>query len=349
MSQHLDLLQRAAIRGTPRGIDRVVADAQGCLRRRQRRGIGMVAGVALAAAAFLAMGLPGEDSITAVASSQDGDVVALVPDPDRFTLVAGGEPETLDAPASRRGNLTIYQHVDKDGSVAAAAAIAVVNDDRDQSTLLDVVPLDDGTVEGEKGIYSLGHDDRTTNGLVVVERSTGLHTIRVAGRHLDVPTTVAILESVELTAAGEITEIELPDGLPTTPTYDGPDISRFGVLPAVSTSGHYRALDTGQDLTIITIRDDSLLPPETVAWYLDGTVSADAAIPTVIGEDLGSHVAYWRLDTRSAVKVSSQEPLTTGLIHRIQASGQPVDAAAWARFIEDSTAPPDVATTTTVP
>jgi len=349
MSEHLDLLQRAANRGTPRGIDRVVADARHRLRRRRRQGIAMVAGVALVGTGVMATGLPDRDSTTAVASSQDGDFVAMVPDLDRFELVAGTEPESWDAPASRLGNITIYQHLNEDGSVAAAAAVAVVDDKREQSTLLDVPPLAEGTAEGENGDYPLGHDDRATNGLVVVERSTPTHTIRVAGRRLDVPTTVGILESVELTTQGQIAQIELPGDLHPVPAYDGPDISRFGLLPALSTGGQYRDLDTGQELTIVTVRDASVLPAETVAWYLDGTVSARNSTPTVIGENLGSHVAYWRLDSRSLVKVFSQEPLTPELIHRIQTDGEPVDAAAWAELIEHRTLPPDVtaATTTT--
>ncbi len=355
MSDHLDLLQRAANRGTPRGMDRVVAGARHRLRRRRQQGIAAVAGVALVGTGIMTTGLLDGDSTTSVASSQDDDFVALVPDLDRFELVSGTEPESWDTPASRLGNITIYQHLNEDGSVAAAAAVAVVDPTKQQSTLLDVVPLAEGTAEGRHGKYPLGQDDRATNGLVVVEQTTPTHTIRVAGRHLDVPTTVEILESVELTAEGEIAHIELPGGLPTVPAYDGPDISRFGLLPALSTGGHYRDLETGQELTIVTVRDASALPAESVAWYIDGTVLPDSAPPTVVGEDHESHVAHWRLDARSWVRVFSDSPLTTDLIRQIQTESRAVDATAWADLIKDrtlreqttGTEPPPTTTTTT--
>lgn len=338
MSEHLDLLQRAASRGTPRGIDRVFADARHRLRRRRQQVFGLVAGVAVLGAGLMTAGLDDGDSTTAVASSQDDDFVAVVLDPDRFELVTGTEPESWEYPESRLGNITIYQRLDEDGSVTAAAAVAVVDSTRQQSTLLDVRPLEEGTADGDNGTYRLGHHDLVTNGLVIVERATPTHTIRVAGRHLDVPATVKILESVELTAEGEIAQIELPDGLPAVPTYDGPDISRIGLLPALSTSGHYRDRDTGQNLTIVTERDGSVLPSETLAWwYIDGTVLSENAPPTVIGEDHESYVAHWRLDARSWVRMFSDAPLTTDLIRQVQTESRAVDATAWADLIKDRT------------
>lgn len=346
MSEHLDLLQRAATRGTPRGIDRVVAEARRRLRRRRQHGITVVAALVLVGTGIMATGLPDGDSTTAVASSQDDEFVAVVPDLVRFELVSGTEPEGWGY-ESGLGNITIYQRLHDDGSVAVAAAIAVV-DRTTQSTILDMPPLADGTAEGDNGTYPIGHDDWTTNGLVIVERTTPTHTIRVAGRYLDVPTTVDILESVELTAEGKIAKIKLPDQLPAVPTYDGPDISRMGKLPALSTGGHYRDQSTGQELTIVTARDASVLPAETLAWwYTDGTVLPANAPRTVVGEDRDFHVAHWRLDARSWVRVSSEAPLTTDLIRQLQTDSRAVDAPAWADLIEDRTLRTQTTGTTT--
>lgn len=349
MSRHVELLGRASDRGSPRGIDRVVADARHRLRRR-RQGLAVVAGIAVLGTGFAAVGLSDDGASTSVASSETGDFVAVVPDPDRFELVSGGEPESNDRPATRDGTITIYQRLNEDGTIAAAVAVGVVEPSKQQSTLLDVQPLADGTAQGENGTYALGHNDEVTNGLVIVERTSSRHIIRVAGRHLDVPATVGILESVDVTDAGEVARIELPDGMPQEPVYSGPDVSHFGTVPDLSTSGRYRDLDSGQEFTVLTSRGRSALPAEALAWRFDGTVLSANPGPVMVGGHHDTFVAYWRLDVdrASSVTVYSDDPLTPDALRRIQADSQPVDAAEWSELLDGRLARTDVTTTTPV-
>jgi hypothetical protein len=317
------------------------------LRRRRQQAFGLVAGLALVGGGFIGAEMSDREPTTAVVASDPRDLVAIVPDSDRFEIVSATPPAEYDAPAGRFGNLTMYQQLNKDGSVAAAVAVGVVTSHAQQSTLLDLFPLDE-TVDGEAARYPLGDSDTATNGLVVVERPTGTHTIRVAGRNLDVSTVVAVLESVQLTDDGEIRHLNLPDGVPAEPIYDGPGASQFETVPTLSTSATYIDMNSFQQFAVATVRDRSVLPAGSLAWLFDGTVVPGSDPQTVIGRDhQHTHVAYWQLTQGTSVTVTSPKPLPLDLIQQIQTDSQELDAAAWNRLVEERLNQPDDTTVDT--
>ena len=364
MTEYLDLLERASERGEPRGIDRVMQSATGRVRRRRRQHLAAIAAVALAMVGVAGWGAADRDDTTTIAASDPSNFVAFMPDSDDFDVVVADDPRRyadIDpqhdaAPAAEFGRLTVFQQLDQEGKVRAGLAIGVSNENEQQSTLLDMFPLAEGSVEGQSGSYPMGNSSATA-GLTIVERQSASHTIRVAGRGLDTYALVETLESVTLGPDGDIQDITLPETLPTAPVYDGPDASRIGRQPALTTTATYEDRDTGQDLTILTTRDETLVPAAALAWLFDGTVRTDLTQDTVIGTYFvgGDHAAHWNIGTLGSVTVLSARPLTIEAISELQDAGHLVDGQPWSETVRghpgrtDTTTVDTTTTTTTEP
>ena len=348
MTDHIEFLQRVSDRGDPRGIDQIVRDAHGQLRRRRRQRLGSLVVLAVVFAGTWAALAAGDDPPTPVAAADPGDVVALVPNEGRFDVVEAYAPQHYEAPTGRLGHLAIYQQFSGDGSVSTAIAVGVVDKRQQQSTLLDVFPLAEGPVAGADGSSPMGASEATNN-LVIIEAETADYRIRVAGRNLGQATVVATAESIALGDDGTIEHIDLPGQLSSgSATYDGPDISRMGMLPENSTSATYQDRKTGQRFTVLTVRDRSTLPAASLAWLFDGTVLADTPRPAVIGQQaFGDHVAYWNLDPTTSITVISADALNTNLVQELQETSHTADETIWHIIVQEHPGTETDATATT--
>lgn len=349
MTNYVQILERVSDRGDPRGIEQVLRDAHGQLRRSRLQRLSTLAVVAVVfAGTTWAVVATGDDTSTAVSTADPGDVVVLLPNEARFDVVEAYAPQHYKTPANQNGHLTIYQQFDDSGSVSTAIAIGVVDKREPQSTLLDVFRLAEGPIAGDAGRYAMG-DSEATNNLVIVETETANYRIRVAGRSLEENTVVDTAESIGLRADGRIERIELPgELLGGNPTYDGPDISRVGVLPETSTSATYQDRETGQRFTVVTVRDRSTLPAPSLAWLFDGKVLSLAPQATVVGQQsVGDHVAYWNLDSNTSITVISADALITDLVLELQDTSRLVDATTWRSIVREHPGDESDATATT--
>ena len=355
MTDPVEILERTAERGEPRGIDAIWKRAEHRTRARRRRlqtvvGVAAALVVAGSLAVVRSVGDGAEDVVVAGGGDDTGDVVAMLPlDGDRFELQWAAPLETWEPSPDGLGNLVIHQSLDQQGNVDAAVVIgATTAPPTEQTTLLDVFPLAEGTAEGERGSYPVG-DSESTNGLIVTETTIEDVRVRVATRNLDVATTVEILEHVTIDD-GRVRATFLPPGLDPEPDYQGLDISRLGIQPSSTARAFLLDRQTGDDLEVISHVDDSFLSASLRVWWSDGMLDRELPAETIRTNIGGSGSASWHDDGVALLVVGYGDPPSHEQIAAIQSSGQAITAEHWARLHADHPPPADLyqeATTST--